>query len=320
MKSPVSTGRERAQAGHRERVVDLPFTPPYDWPALLRFFQSHAIPGLERVTDEVFTRVFRLGAIVGSFEVSVIAVEATLQLRIAAVDPVIDSEIVRRVRRMFDLDCDPTLIADRLRASPLLAALGKRFPGLRVARGWDPFETAICSILGQLVTAGQRTKLIGQLVENYGDKVVDPRSGEQVRLFPDARVLAKSKLDLVRTTVARREAIRDLSRRVLSGAIRFSAGQDPAVFRAAMQETKGLGSWSAEYISLRAMGDMDAFPKTDLILKRALALHSDLDLQSLSPWRAYAATYLWQEYAETLSRSRRNGEAITTAGKQREQP
>jgi AraC family transcriptional regulator of adaptative response / DNA-3-methyladenine glycosylase II len=109
----------------------------------------------------------------------------------------------------------------------------------------------------------------------------------------------------VKTTNARRQAIREFSRRVLSGAISLSDAQDPSTFRQALLETKGLGPWSAEYISLRAIGDTDAFPKTDLILKRVLDLHPDLDLQRIKPWRSYAAIYLWKEYAQTLSRSRR---------------
>jgi AraC family transcriptional regulator, regulatory protein of adaptative response / DNA-3-methyladenine glycosylase II len=309
MKSSISTLRDYAPAG-RENIICLPFKVPYDWPALLRFFQSHAIPGVERVTDQVFSRVFRLGTVGGSFRLSLNSAASSLQLRIAPADSAIGAKVAQRVRRMFDVDCEPVLIAKHFRTSPLFASLGKRFPGLRVASGWDPFETAICSILGQLVSARQRANLIRQLVENYGERIVDPISGEAARLFPEARSLARARLDAVRTSMARRQAVRDFSRRVLSGAIEFSAGQDPAAFRAALLKTKGLGPWSVEYISLRAMGDMDAFPKTDLILKRALALHSDLDLHSLSPWRAYAATYLWKEYAETLSR-KRNKEPVT---------
>ena len=47
-----------------------------------------------------------------------------------------------------------------------------------------------------------------------------------MRLFPEAEVLAKADLSAVRTTSARREAIRDFSRRVLSGAISLSEDQD----------------------------------------------------------------------------------------------
>jgi methylated-DNA-[protein]-cysteine S-methyltransferase len=95
---------------------------------------------------------------------------------------------------------------------------------------------------------------------------------------------------------------------VLNGTISIFARQDPAALRRAILETKGLGRWSAEYISLRAAGDTDAFPNTDLILKRVLARHPDLDLETIKPWRSYAATYLWKEFAQTLSRTKKENE------------
>jgi AraC family transcriptional regulator of adaptative response / DNA-3-methyladenine glycosylase II len=158
--------------------------------------------------------------------------------------------------------------------------------------------------LGQLVSAGHREHLIGQLVSNYGEEIVDPSTSERAYLFPAAEVLASSNLSAIGTTTARREAIRDFSRRVLSRAISLAEDQDPAAFRQALLETKGLGPWSAEYIRLRT-GDTDAFPKTDLILKRVLDLHADLDLERIKPWGSYAAVYLWKEFAQTLSRSRK---------------
>jgi AraC family transcriptional regulator of adaptative response / DNA-3-methyladenine glycosylase II len=209
---------------------------------------------------------------------------------------------------MFDLDLDPRLIARRFATVPLLAKLYRRFPGLRLPGGWDGFETAVCSILGQLVSAEQRVQLVDQLVRGYGEEIVHPVSGEKARLFPRPEILARADLSEVKTTMARKEAIRDFSRRVLSGAISLSEAQDPVTFRKALLETKGLGPWSAEYISLRAIGDTDAFPKTDLILKRVLELHPDLDLEGLKPWRSYAAIYLWKGFAQTLSKRKRRNE------------
>jgi AraC family transcriptional regulator of adaptative response / DNA-3-methyladenine glycosylase II len=173
---------------------------------------------------------------------------------------------------------------------------------LRVPGSWDPFETAVCSILGQVVSARQRASLVGELVRSYGDEIVHPVTRESAFLFPAPAVLASADLSEVRTSDARKEAVRDFSRRVLSGAISLSEAQDPAMFRKALLETRGLGPWSAEYISLRSIGDTDAFPRTDLILKRVLALYPDLDLQAIKPWRSYAAVYLWKEFAQTLSR------------------
>ena len=285
--------------------ISLAFRPPYDWQTIIRFYMSHPIPGVERVTGDSFERVFRVGETIGFFQVRAMVDKRQLKLRIAAPDPKIFVEVVRRVRRMFDLDSDPVLIANCLAQVPVLAKLCERFPGLRLPRGWDPFETAICSILGQLVSAAQRTNLVGQLVRSYGDEITHPVSGEATRLFPRPEVLARSDLNDVRTTAARREAIRDFSRRVLRGAISLSQTQDPVAFRKALLETKGLGPWSAEYISLRTIDDTDAFPKTDLILKRALGLHPDLDLELIRPWRSYASIYLWKEFAQTLSKRKK---------------
>jgi AraC family transcriptional regulator, regulatory protein of adaptative response / DNA-3-methyladenine glycosylase II len=296
----------RSKIGRPEETeINLAFRPPYDWQTIMRFYMTHPIPGVERVAEDSFERVFRVDSTIGFLQVRAMVNEPQLKLRTTTADPNILCEVISRVRRMFDLDSDPVLIANCFAQAPLLAKLCERFPGLRLPRGWDPFETAICSILGQLVSAEQRSTLVGQIVRGYGDEITHPISGEPTRLFPLPEVLAKSDLSDVRTTVARREAIRDFSSRVLRGAISLSQAQDPVAFRKALLETKGLGPWSAEYISLRAIDDTDAFPKTDLILKRALELHPDLDLELIRPWRSYAAIYLWKEFAQTLSKRKK---------------
>ncbi len=284
--------------------INLPFKSPYNWQTLIRFYQMHLIPGLERVTTSSFERVFNIENRFGVARVETQA-GSQLKVRISPDEPEIRLEVIRRVGNMFDLACDPMTIERSFRRIPVLASLCRRHPGLRLPRGWDPFETAICAILGQLVSASQRANLIGQLVHNYGVQISHPSSGENLRLFPAAEVLADADLSAVKTTIARREAIREFSRRVLAGAISLSEAQDPAAFRKALIATKGLGPWSAEYISLLAMGDTDAFPKTDLILKRVLKLHPNLDLARGKPWRSYAAIYLWKEFAQSLAKSKK---------------
>lgn len=291
--------------------LKLAFRPPFDWQSLLRFYRSHPIPGVERVVENAFERVFRIDGKVGCLRVQPLADRAELKLSVVTEDPRILFEVVNRIRRMFDLDSDPMLIADSFARVPLLAKLAGRFPGLRVPGSWDPFETAVCSILGQVVSAQQRASLVDELVRGYGEEIIHPVTEEKAYLFPTPAALANADLSEVRTSPARKEAVRDFSRRVLSGAISLSEAQDPLLFRKTLLETKGLGAWSAEYISLRSIGDTDAFPRTDLILKRALALHSTLDLAAVKPWRAYAAVYLWKAFAQTLSKQ--NGKKLHDA-------
>ena len=206
--------------------LDLPYVPPYDWQSILQFYQSHSITGIERVSETHFERLFRIEKTVGFVQVH--AGENCLRVRVAPNKPAIVTEVKRRLRKMFDLDCDPRIIAASFARTPLLAKLCARFPGLRLPRGWDPFESAICAILGHLVSARHRAILIGQLVQNYGEEIVNPFSGEKTRLFPSPPVLAKAKLNAVKTTRARRAAIRDFSRRVLNGTLSLADHQEPA--------------------------------------------------------------------------------------------
>jgi AraC family transcriptional regulator, regulatory protein of adaptative response / DNA-3-methyladenine glycosylase II len=66
-------------------------------------------------------------------------------------------------------------------------------------------------------------------------------------------------------------------------------------------EIPGVGTWTATYISLRALGDPDAFPAGDLGLRRAAnklglptgAAALTARSQRWRPWRAYAAHHFW---------------------------
>ena len=120
--------------------IKLDFRPPYDWQTIIRFYMSHPIPGIERVTAESFERVFRLGTTVGFFQVQPMVKTPQLKLRIVAPNLKISCEVIRRVRRMFDLDADPLVITNCFARVPALAKLCDRFPGLRLPRGWDSFE------------------------------------------------------------------------------------------------------------------------------------------------------------------------------------
>lgn len=287
-------------------VLHLSYRPPLDWHSLMTFYRSHAIRPVETVTDDVYSRVFKMEGVVGSLQVCQSQNERELILSITIDDSRGIFAIVQRVRNMFDLECDPIHISNVFSGCPLMKKLGAKHPGLRLPRGFDPFETSICTILGQLVSTEHAKILIQQLVEIYGEKIRNPFTGGEASLFPTARVLATESLVEIKTTRAGREAIREFSRLVLEKQIRLDATQDPNAFRDRVVRIKGIGPWTAQYISLRAIGDTDAFPATDLILRRVLENQSTLDLECLKPWRAYAAIYLWKEYARTLSNKKRS--------------
>jgi AraC family transcriptional regulator of adaptative response / DNA-3-methyladenine glycosylase II len=69
---------------------------------------------------------------------------------------------------------------------------------------------------------------------------------------------------------------------------------------------RGIGDWTAQYVALRALGEPDAFPASDLVLRRIAAGSgapvSVSELQATGeawrPWRGYAAMHLWRAAAD----------------------
>ena len=72
---------------------------------------------------------------------------------------------------------------------------------------------------------------------------------------------------------------------------------------AALCELPGIGPWTAQYVSMRALREPDAFPDGDLGLMRALETEEGRPSASAlraraeawRPWRAYAALRLWTQ-------------------------
>ena len=116
-------------------------------------------------------------------------------------------------------------------------------------------------------------------------------------LFPTPEALADANLTRVGLTRARAETIQAFARAVCDGEISFESVVEPEAFLARLCEIPGIGKWTAQYVAMRALGEPDAFPSSDLGLLRALNLRSpgelELRAEGWRPWRAYAAMYLW---------------------------
>jgi AraC family transcriptional regulator of adaptative response / DNA-3-methyladenine glycosylase II len=137
---PSAIRKQRAEVPGGDLLLRLGYRPPLDFAAMLDFLRKRAIPGIERVGETSYARV--LGPLQASTRIQVEAdpQRHELRLRIAAADPRAIPDIVRRVRRIFDLDADLRAVHATLGAEPLLARAIARRPGLRVPGGWDGFD------------------------------------------------------------------------------------------------------------------------------------------------------------------------------------
>src|SRR5690606_17256831 len=128
-------------------VLTLGYRPPFDFAGMLAFYRRHAVEGLETFSAEGMTRIVSLGGKTGRISVSDDPLRNRLRVAYDFPDTAAVGAILNRIRRMFDLDSDPLLVANAMARDRALAALHKRRPGIRIPTGWDPFETAIAAIL-----------------------------------------------------------------------------------------------------------------------------------------------------------------------------
>jgi AraC family transcriptional regulator of adaptative response / DNA-3-methyladenine glycosylase II len=280
-----------------EYLFRLHFRPPFHWDALLGFLGRRAIAGVEAVEQSCYRRTISLNGHSGSLNVSLDEIGSALQVHISFPEPRWLFLIVERLRRMFDLGADPDEIATRLTADPHLAKRIETMPGLRVPGCWDGFELAVRAILGQQVSVTGASTVAGRLVRTFGT----PISGNRpplTHLFPSPEVLAEANVACVGLPQKRAETIRALARSVCQGQIVFSSVANVEDFQSRLRELPGIGNWTAQYIAMRALGDPDAFPASDLGLLRGALSQNERELtqraESWRPWRAYAAMYLWQ--------------------------
>ncbi|MDO8186260.1 AlkA N-terminal domain-containing protein [Conexibacter sp. JD483] len=284
-------------------------------------------------------------------------VDCTLRLR----DMRDLSAAVERCRRLLDLDADPLAVDGALGGDTLLGPLVRATPGLRVPGTVDGTELAVRAVLGQQVSVGGARTLAGRLAQEHGarlaeelpscetaagaadadrgspdtdDGAADANNGAAdaipalTRAFPTAAAIAALDPEQLPMPRARGRALVGLCAALADGAIQLDPGADREQTRADLLALPGIGPWTAEYVAMRALGDPDAFPATDLGIRHAFARldaassptgarrttppgnsqcaaqpHDARAVAAIAerwrPWRAYAALHLWATLTPT---------------------
>ncbi|QKV62907.1 DNA-3-methyladenine glycosylase 2 family protein [Pseudomonas sp. 43A] len=276
----------------------LAYAPPYDWEAMLGFLAARAVVGMEVVVDGVYSRSIGLNGLHGTVSIWPEAGNA-LAVELDFPDPLMVPEIVVRLRRMFDLDAELALMQGHLANDPLLARLIAEWPGLRIPGAWDGLELAFRAVLGQQITVVAAIRLAGKLVAQYGATLESTVPG-LTHVFPEAHVLAAADLAALGMPKSRGRTLSGVAQSLLEEPSLFEPNREDGVAR--LLALHGIGEWTAQYISLRQLRDLDGFPHGDVGLLRALEVLEgvrptarDLALRAEAwrPYRGYAAQLLW---------------------------
>ena len=248
-------------------VLRMPFTPPYDWDAMLAFLADRAIPGVESVVDGVYRRTITLDGESGLLE---IATGGSDHLILKAHLPYWEGviHVVERAAQLVGLETEPVLAAAQLAGDPVIGPLIKTHPGIRIPGAWAPFEIAVQSVLSD-------TALLAQLVQTTGTPVAGLGYG-LTHAFPAPEALTSQYC--VPGPVG--ETLRELAQQVASGKIRLDGAEPLDELVKSLTAIDGISELAAHQIALR-LGARDAFPMAPSAAS-----------ESWRPWRALAAMQL----------------------------
>lgn len=280
--------------------VRLSYVGPLDWEAMLGYFRSRAIAGVEYVGTDSYRRTVVIDGDPGVLELSH---DTTGHLLLRAHLPHWEGliHVVQRARRIFNLDADIEGATRSIRRDPIIGPLLRIRPGLRPPGTWDPFETGVRAIVGQQVSVAGANTIVGRIVAGHGTPVSGLGAMGLTHLFPSAAVLASADLSGVGLPAARAGAVNAFAQAVIDGRIDLDRSRTLEQLVASVTATSGLGPWTAHYLALR-LGEPNAFPATDLGLRQALARATNEAVTGRraeelaggwEPHRAHAAIHLW---------------------------
>jgi AraC family transcriptional regulator of adaptative response / DNA-3-methyladenine glycosylase II len=281
----------------REAIgFELPVQGPYDLDWVFDYLAARALQGIETVKDRHYQRrVSPSGA--PSVFVNVYARNRTLHTRIPLNCGPARSWLARVVR-LFDLGVDSRVIDRALKKAAVLGASVAGAPGLRVPGAWDGFESAVRAVLGQQVSVARGTELANRMIEAYG-------GGD----FPAPTQLVHQEIAELGMPGNRGRAISTLSQWVAQQARALLEGEDTEAFVEQIASIKGIGPWTQNYMRLRIVKNVDAFPHNDWVVLKQLQTTPAQALTlsaSWRPWRAYALMHIWRMAGLERQQSKKN--------------
>ncbi|MCX2934899.1 DNA-3-methyladenine glycosylase 2 family protein [Mycobacterium sp. CVI_P3] len=294
----IHRDRHDHATGGQALSLRLPLRTPFAYEGVFGHLAAGAAPGCEEVRDGAYRRTLRLPS---GYGVVSLTPQPDHVRCILVLEQVRDlATAIARCRRLLDLDADPEAVLDVLGAEATLSQVVAKAPGQRIPRTVDEEELAVRAVLGQQVSTKAARTHAGRLVAAYGSPVTDPHGG-LTHTFPSTAQLADVDPDHLAMPTARRRSLTALLAALTTGKVALGPGCDWEKARQQLLAVPGIGPWTAEIVAMRALGDPDAFPVTDLGVRLAAEqLGVSSDVRALTahsarwrPWRSYAVQHLW---------------------------
>jgi AraC family transcriptional regulator, regulatory protein of adaptative response / DNA-3-methyladenine glycosylase II len=293
--------------------LTLAYRPPLAWSALMALLGRDALPGAEVLQGDRYARTVSLEGRSGVILVEDAASNGQGDRRehrthlnasvSASLLPAL-MPLLARLRQLFDLDADPTVVDAHLEQGGL-GHLVRRRPGIRIPGALDGFEAALRTLLREAFAGDAAGSQLARRVVSALGEPLDTGIPELTHVAPSAeRVAGAGASGLMSLGVPPRsaESISAVAGGLADGTLRLQFASDVSATRRALREVGGIEDRVATMIVMRGLHWPDAFPASDRLLQQAAGVSSErllrTEAEKWRPWRAYAACHLWLQDEE----------------------
>ena len=189
---------------------------------------------------------------------------------------------------------------------PVLGRVVPELHGFHPTRTDSVFEALVMAITAQQVSFSVARHIRQLIVETHGDRLsVD---GRGYYTFPTPAALSSAGvggLRAMKLSNRKAEYIVDVASGIISGSLSLESlhGLSDEEVEERLTSLRGIGTWTSQWLQIRALGRPDAFPSGDLALRRMVSRAyfegqpvSESEVQEFShrwsPWRSFATIYL----------------------------
>ncbi len=248
-------------------IIYLSYRPPYDHLKMLDFLKARCVRGVEMVSgDNTYRRAYATSVqdkfYKGWIEIKFIPKKMQVACRLSPSLLPIIQHVIRQIKRVFDLDFDPRCLPPGIKK-------GVRLPG-----AFNGFEMSTRAILGQQITVKAAHTIAGRFVDHLGSHIETP--WPQVnQIFPSPETIVQlgdqvtQVLGPLGIIKSRAHAIRHLAEKLVSGDLHFNACENVEDTRKTLLSIKGIGPWTADYLTMRALSWPDIFLEGDVGVRHA---------------------------------------------------
>lgn len=283
----------------------------FDFDAILDYLIRDTNECMYEVTDNHVTRLIQIKDHQILFRVRAINNEVLDIEFLNGTEPGVDvlPDVVAYVREWFDLDYNLASFYKIASTDPLLSQATEKEYGLRLMGINELFEAFCWAILGQQINLTFAYTLKRRFVEKYGQSM--EYEGKLYMLFPSIDSIASLTPDDmadVKMTRRKSEYIINIAQLMRDGEVTKEGlralGNNEDVERE-LVKIRGIGPWTANYVSMRCLRLGSALPLADVGLMNAIKFGLDMDrkptkaeiLSLAEKWQgyeSYATFYLWR--------------------------